>query len=483
MPHDLSGWGVTGWSTEWAVLDSSDDDLAGGGYGIVKVVDPGVVYCSPPFIDGVPGWGEVAGGRGRSFTMPWSEDAAPRYRALTDFHGTLAPRRSELQKEDEELRVLDDAVMELVQVAARLHKSGGTLGYLQPHSVLVCHGRDGKAKVVLPDLGFFWDDERGLREPKWIADPELELVFENGARRRNSECLKACRQDASAMELGKKAAGQAARQAEDVRLLARMIAVTLAGTEAVRGWCGQGRALLSVPGRDKAPDTQAPIWDRVIAPALLGQIETCDALASRLESARPSEHFLFKPPAPPPLWKKALRQAAPAMAGLVVILGLSAAAPFLYRLLFPPCKPHALCKQVCAASPLYARLDEVENVRGAALAGVDPAAVAAYWQSLVTLSDLPEPCRGSLRGECAGLAEKVGGESIESLRRRPRPRSQELELLRQAIALVQAVQADLPGGASRVSGLLEKQVRLRGRAATGKPDVRPLESRPEPQLR
>ena len=463
MPHNLSGWGVTGWSTQWAALDTSDDGSSGGGcgYGIVRVVDPGVLYCEPPPVEGLVHWTPARDGRGRSFTMSWGEDDPPRYRSLLSFHESLAPRRSGLLKEDEELQQFDRAVLELVGHVSRLHKAGGTVGFLQPESVLVYDRRDGTLQIVLPDVGFFWDEEQGLREPKWIAEPSLDLLFEHGARRRNSEGLKAQRALAN-MELGKRASAQASVQAEDVRLLARLVAVCLAGPETVRSWCGQGRAFLGMPGRDKAPDTLAPVWDQVIVPALLGHVSSCDDLAARLEAARPSGHFLFKPPAPPPVWKKALRQAAPAMAGLVGILGAIAAAPWVYAWLFPPCNPHALCKQVCASSPLYGQLDELEACRQRALSGSDLTSVVAYWAGLEALADLPAPCRDELKLECAGLADKAARELVESLRRRPRPRSEERELLTHAVAFVQRVQAEVRGHESRVDEMLERQVRLRG---------------------
>lgn len=463
MPHNLPGWGVTGWSTQWAALDTLEDSHAGqgSGYGILKVVDPGVVYCEPPFVEGMTLWSPVPGGRGRSFAMAWSEDEPPQYRALSDFHAGLAARRPGLTKDDEALKQFDAAVLEVVRLTGRLHKAGGTLGYVQPQSVLVCQRRDGATQIVLPDVGFLWDEEHGLREPKWIAEPTLDLLLEHGARRRNAECLRGFRA-AGALEMGKRAVAQATAQAEDVRLLARLIAASLAGEEQVRSWCGPGRAFLGMPGRDKAPDTLAPIWDQVIAPALLGHVASCDDLAARLESAKPSEHFLFKPPAPPPLWKKALRRAAPAMAGIVVIFGAAATAPFLYAWMFPPCNPHALCKQVCASDPLYAQLDGLESVRQQAIAEPDVTASAAYWDGLAGLQGMPEACRRDLQQECAGLVDKAARELVESLRRKPRPRSEERAMLSQAVLLVRRVNAELPGHQSASAGLLHRQIRLRG---------------------
>jgi hypothetical protein len=399
--------------------------------------------------------------------MRWSEDELPRYRCLLDFHAGLAARRAGLSTGDEELKQFDAAVRDLVQLTARLHKAGGTLGYVQPQSVLVCNRRDGGAQVLLPDVGFFWDEEHGLREPKWIAEPALDLLFEHGPRRRNTDGLHACRD--AALEMGKRAVAQATTQAEDVRLLARLIAVSLAGAETVRTWCGQGRALLAMPGRDKAPDTLAPIWDQVISPALLGRISSCDELAARLDAAKPSEHFLYKPPAPPPLWKRALRRAAPAMAGVTLIVAAAALAPVLYGWLFPPCNPHALCKQVCASTPLFAQLDSVEVLRQRALSTADVAAAAAYWDGLQAVAAMPAPCLEQLQGEGAGLAGRAARELVEGLRSKPRPRGEALEVLTQAASLMRRVEAALPARKSPSGDLLDRQIRVRGGGSAARP--------------
>lgn len=475
MSQQLPGWGVTGWSTQWAPLDAADVDEVSGhyGFGMVRVVDPGVVYCEPPLVEGVSLWTPSPDGKGRSFTMAWPEDEPPRYRTLSELQRVLADRRLELAEDDDDLRQLDDAVLELVRITGRLHKAGGTLGFVQMPSALVCVRRDGTMQIVLPDLGFFWDEAKGLREPKWIAEPSLDVLFEHGARRRNAERLAAYRALPS-MDIAARAAAHAAVQAEDVRLLARLIAVALAGEEKVREWCGQGRALLGMPGRDKAPDTLAPVWDQVIAPALVGRIPSCEELGARLEVSRPSEHFLYKPPTPPPLWKRALRQSMPAMAGVLLILAAVAAAPRLYAWIFPPCNPHVLCTQVCASNPMFGRLDELEAIRQRALASLEMQDVGALWDGLSDLADLPEPCRSSLQDECTGLVDKAVREALESLRRRPRPRAEARSLLEKADSLVRRVASAKPSWKSQSRDVLARQRQLWGGPASG-----PSPSKPE----
>ncbi|MBM4022291.1 MAG: hypothetical protein FJ284_08635, partial [Planctomycetes bacterium] len=318
-------WGVAGWSTEWGSLEQDDDNLEvpASGFGFVRVVEPGVVYLKPPVVNAWPEWTDSPAGRQRRFQMPWSEDELPETSTVLDFHARLTPRRARLEPGDEQLRQLDESIMGAVAQVDRLHRAGGTLGFVQPDSVLFCRLRDGSLQVVFPDVGFAWDEARGLREPKWIAEPQLDCLFEEGARRQNLSSLAALKETAQSGDAkpggkpsakDKVSAALAAAQSADVRALARLIAVVLAGADEVGRWCGAGRSFQAMPGRDRAPDTQAPIWDQVVAPTLLGKVTSCAELLSRLESARPSEHYLFKPPAPPPMWKVAARRALPGVA-------------------------------------------------------------------------------------------------------------------------------------------------------------------------
>jgi hypothetical protein len=415
-------WGVTAHSSEWTAIDAHDEDGddALGGYGFVRVVEPGVVYFPPPLVEGFLTWAETPRRRGREFAMVWHEDVEPaQVRTLLDFHGELASRRATLAKDDPALRAFDEAVLQMVRLADRVHRAGGILGFLQPGSVLFCTLRDGRIQAVFPDVGFAFDDARGLREPRWIAEPELGYLCEEGPRKHNSASLQLYKEKcAGTKEIGKQAAAVGAAQAAEVRLLARLIAVALAGPEEVRRWCGDSRAFLKMPGRNLAPDTQAPIWDQVITPALLGGIKTCGELAQRLEATPPSEHFLFKPPTPPPWWKMAARRAALPLAAAATLMALGGLVYAFRDIIWPPVIPPPLCPKVAKSSPLYPRLFELVGMQTAAL---QEGNVRPYWDELKKCRELDGggDCIPLLLADCAGEIEKSARQLLRDLGNNP----------------------------------------------------------------
>ncbi|NDE17967.1 hypothetical protein EBZ80_23880, partial [bacterium] len=207
--RQVQHWGVTGWSTEWASLGlesgENEADIGGIGSGFSRVVEPGVVYLKPPVVGDWRSWTESPGSRQRRLQMAWPEDEQPEALTVVDLHERLAPRRANLQPDDDQLRQLDESILEAVRQVDRLHRAGGTLGFVQPDSVMFCRFRDGALQVVFPDVGFAWDDARGLREPKWIAEPQLDCLFEEGARRQNVASLTAFRE---AMEVASRQTGK-----------------------------------------------------------------------------------------------------------------------------------------------------------------------------------------------------------------------------------------------------------------------------------
>lgn len=469
--RQVQHWGVTGWSTEWASLEQGEEEgsIDPVGFGFSRVVEPGVVYYKPPVVGEWPSWVESPGSRQRRHQMAWPEDELPDYVTVVGFHERLAPRRAMLGPGDEQLRQLDESILEAVRQVDRLHRAGGTLGFVQPDSMLFCRLRDGALRVVFPDVGFAWDDAKGLREPKWIAEPQLDCLFEEGPRRQNVASLAAFReaveaaggQGSNGKNAGKASAVLAAHQAADVRALARLIAVALVGPDEVRVWCGSGRAFLTVPGRDRAPDTQAPVWDQVITPALLDKITTAGALLERLELAPPSEHYLAKPPVPPPAWKIAVRRALPVLVGVAAIIMLALVAEPVIEWIFPPREPHRLCSAVYSGDPRFVRLDDLEQGRGKAQAGgLD--AVAEYWHQLAAAGDLPVACLGTLREEAAQMIGAQARSLPGRLRDEPMTRSRQIALLQQAFALAAAADEVSPGSCTRAVGLLLRQLQARG---------------------
>jgi len=482
-------WGVTGWSTEWMSLEQDDDGLedSASGFGFVRVVEPGVVYFKPPVAGAWTAWSDISAGRQRRFQMPWREDEQPAAATVLDLHARLAPRRAKLEPGDDQLRQLDESIAAAIGQVDRLHRAGGTLGFVQPDSVLFCRLRDGSLQVVFPDLGFAWDEARGLREPKWIAEPQLDCLFEEGARRQNAASLAAFRdaaQSNAAKPTGKNpgkdkiSAALAAAQLADVRGLARLIAVALAGADEVSRWCGTGRSFLAMPGRDRAPDTQAPVWDQVVAPTLLGKVTSCADLLQRLEAARPSEHYLFKPPAPPPIWKVAARRALPGVAGLAALVGLLLVVkPVIEKWMQAP-DPHPLCGMVYPSDPRFATLDQVEEARGEAQVG-DLASVAKYWELLAAGDDLPEVCLGKLRREAAELIATQALALPGRLRDEPMPRREQVDLLQEAFQLASAADEAVPGSCQRVTGLMLRHLEARGEVPRPR-QPRPPASKPTP---
>ncbi len=467
-------WGVTGWSTEWSSLDQAEDDdaLSGCGYGFVRVVEPGVVYREPPLVGTWFNWTESPGGRQRRYQMAWPEDEPPQVATVLDLQASLAERRATLAAGDEQLQQLDASILEAVRQVDRLHRAGGTLGFVQPDSVIFCRMRDGSLQVVFPDVGFAWDEGRGLREPKWIVEPQLDCLFEEGARRHNAASLEALqevgRDAGKSRTKDKVSTALATAQAGDLRFLARLIAVALVGPAEVTRWCGSGRCFLAVPGRDQAPDTQAPVWDQVVTPTLLGRIGTCSELIERLESAPLSEHFLFKPPAPPPLWKKVVKRSLPGLVGAAALVGLVLIVGPIIREMMKRPDPHPLCGTIYPSDPRFEQLNAIEAARGEAQVG-DLAGVGRYWGLLEGGAELPPVCLGRLRQEAADLIKTHALAIPHRLRDEPMPRGEQIELLQQAFQLAKSADEAVPGSCQRVAALLLRQLEARGEVPRGKP--------------
>jgi hypothetical protein len=469
----LPSWGVTGWSNTWTALDEGREDDSGlvAGYGIERVVDPGVVHVEQSRVDAVPHWFEKPGSRGRKFQMGWSDDSPPQTQSLLDLHATIAPRRAALVQGDPHLAALDECIDLLVTTAASLHGSQMSLGFIQPDSVRFGKRHDGSRFIVLPDVGFAWDDAGGLMEPEWLSNPSLDLLFEKGARARNAAYLSQLRRPADERDLRSRAKTAAAEELEDVRILARLIVVALVGPDEARRWCGGSKALLSLPGRDIAPDTQAPIWDQVLAPALAGQIPTCSELAMRLAVHRPSAHFLFKPPAPPWRGWEVLRKAAISAAAAGALFGLWLVAP----LIFPPHKPAPFCARVRAADPLYQKLESLRDLRDEAR--VDATKRADYWVRLrecrkdhAVMKSCAHDCLRDPVEEYLKVVEEAGLAVLKSLETQPRPLAEEkVRLEKAAFVIGEALaETDRPGK-SPVMIRLERQLRLRGGGVASAP--------------
>ena len=458
-------WGVVGWADEYGALtdDSTGDIPVVGAYGFERILDPGVIYREQPDISGVAKWVEKPGSKGRIFQMGWPTPEPPVTRSLLDLHASIAPRRQELGADDAQLAALDEAIGGLVGIASRLHTAHATLGFLQPDSVRVGTNHDGSTFTLLPDVGFAWDDSGGLYEPEWLANPKAELLFDRGARPRNTEYVARLKRPADERDLRSRAKESAGEEVEDVKIVARLIAMALVGKDEVAKWCGAAKSLLRLPGKDIAPDTGAPIWDQVIAPALDGRIPTFEELKLRLSATKPSEHFLFKPPPPP--WKgwAALRYAGLVATALAALVGLW----LLMNRLFPPRVSAPYCTQVSETDPLHSKLFDLQKLHDKVL--TDQTVRADFWNTLRDCSRahavLPT-CRNDCLREPMDVYLKMtlsdGDQVLARLRARPRPVAVErAELVTALTAIREAATEAKRDPAAGVVKRLERQLTLR----------------------
>lgn len=466
----VEGWGVTGWSNEFGPLadDAAEDSPLDDAYGFERILDPGVIHRPQPDLPGVPRWVEKPGAKGRVFHLGWPAPEPPVTQSLLDLHAGLASRRRELSAEDPDLARLDAAIQELVFIAARLSAAQASVGFLQPDSVRIGTRHDGTTFVLLPDVGFAWDATGGLYEPEWLASPQAELLFDRGARARNSEYLSLLESAGDERDLRSRAKESAAAEIEDVRIVVRLVALALVGPDEVRRWCGAAKSFLKLPGRNVAPDTAAPIWDQVIAPALDGRIPTFEELALRLQAAKPSEHFLFKPPAPPWRGWQVLGRVAAACVAAVVLGGLWQ----LKDVLFPPRVQPPFCRRVPEGDPLLAQLFELRDLQERSR--VDEAARPAFGlllrecrQAHAAVPGCGDDCLRQPAEEYYEMMVAAGDAVLARLRAGPRPVAAERPEIEAAIVAI----GDAAGEAKReprpaVVKRLERQLRLREGGAT-----------------
>lgn len=473
----VEGWGVTGWSNEFGALadDSGDESPLDDAYGFERILDPGTIYREQPDVSGVPRWVEKPGAKSRIFQMGWPTPEPPVTQGLLDLHAGIAARRQQLAAEDPQLARLDETIRGLVDIAGRLVAAHGSIGFLQPDSVRVGTSHDGSTFIVLPDVGFAWDDTGGLYEPDWLATPQAEQLFERGARARNADYLALLKRPAADRELRVQPQELAAREAEDVKVVVRLIAMALAGQDEVKRWCGEARSLRALPGKDVAPDTAAPVWDNVIAPALDGRIPTFADLQLRLAGSRPSEHFLFKPPAPPWRGWVVIQRAGLAAAAVAVLVGLWAVKDWV----FPPRVYAPFCRQVEEGDPLHAKLFRLEELAGAAK--TDKASRPELWSLLLECREAhaaSDRCHADcLRGpvdEYLDMMLADGEAALAKLRANPRPVAEERPEIQAAIVAIRTAAEEAnreprPAVVKR----LERQLQLRGGGPAGQSEATP----------
>ena len=472
----LRHWGVIGLSNTWMAFgddggsDSDRNELAATGYGIRRILDPGTLYREQPALDAAPRWIEKPDAKGRVYDMEWPGESPPETFSLTELQQRLADSRGKLTADSSDLASLDEGVKLLVEAVSRLHAGGASIGFFQPNSARFWHRHDGSLAIVLPDVGFAWDNAGGLLEPEWLTSPECELLFDEGPRVRNTSYREQLNRFGEHKEIRKRVQETSSFIAEDVRVLARFISLLLVGPDELRRWCGRSRALLKLPGKDRAADTEAPIWDQVIAPALEGQVATCKELQLRLAAAKPSEHFLFTPPKPPWRGWGVLRQTALVAVGLVVLFGLWKARDFIW----PQVPPPPYCDRVPTGISLYNDLVRLEELQAAA--ATDENQYPVYFEKLLQClhdHDSFEDCeRGCLDRLVEAHAERLRTQSVSVLKRLenlPRPTAEECEALQAAVrdwdVMKTTVESYVDEGLvadQQIQGQLSRQLRLRG---------------------
>ena len=445
----IANWGVVGVSDVWTFFD---DDVGAGdqcvfGHGVTRIVAPGTVYFPQPFLKGLANWHEKPGTNGRVFELACEGDVPPSTFTLVDLHNRIAPRRGELSPDDGDLKLLDvcvDLVLDLVQ---KLHQSGFSIGFLQPRSVLFWSTPEGSVELLFPDVGFAWDRTAGLQEPEWLRIPEAAL-FEEGARERNSQYLEQVRETSSPRPKRRRHASTSEPlpvATEDVRVLSRLLCIALVGHDEFERWRGRGATLQSLPSKDRASDTEAPLWDEVIAPGLAGRIKSCDELRRRLAAAKASEHFLFVPPTPPwPGWV-VVKYVTLAASCLIVLGTLWAYKDVLWPR--PPAAPY--CDYVPATSSLYGALVTLAEIE--AEATTDATAYPDFQELLVSVVHQHDETgchRGCLDVPIENHFFRLKGQALDlltQLQELPRPAAEEVQRITEILEAYSSAKSDFDG--------------------------------------
>lgn len=254
--------------------------------------------------------------------------------------------RGRLSPDDERLKLLDSIVEELIRSVAAVHKSGRTVGLLNPESI-VFFLEEGELRLILPDVGFLW---RGSPPgPKWIEsldDGWGELWHPVAA------------------DVFQRRGFDSAAQQQDVVLLGRILFWILTG-EKTEMEASLRKRFFQTTREDSGQ--QAFCWQtlfQVLAAKKdtesfkLDQINTLEKLWQKLRQNKLSEHFIYRKPKPK-------RLAIPWARLIGLLLGLSVLSTGGYYLMdwFRQVEPPSiLCPECKAPSPLVPQLMELEPV-------------------------------------------------------------------------------------------------------------------------
>jgi len=471
-------WGVTADTCAWepiayaADLQSLYSEFGDyPSHAFVREVAAGVEYHQPASIGGLKTWLQRKDKWQTRFIMPYPGETAPLSEDLLDIQARLAGQRATFKDGDAALTRLDAIIDQFLGLVCELHENQMPLGFVHPRSVRFVRDASGSETVQLPDLGFVFDDKsRASALPDWLEDPSMKVLFDNGAEARNERYLEWLRKRTHGIfEL---------LRYDDVKIVGRLLAFALAGDAEVRKWCGD-RCLDGVPPpcgtlNDTACD---PVWraiNKAISGATLSVAELRESL--RCDDARPSRHFLVKPPEELPeppgplatLLKKSVKPAA-ASAGAILVVWATYA-------LWQAYGPHytSICRHVSSwDKDLYPSLEALEAQKGTAAASDEGKqrflqSVRDYVALLRTNPNRPcdESCTEQLVAVSEPWIDDEIAVTLENLRQQPRQTVEEVGILKAKRTLIDELNAlrrdTSPPLFQSAARRLDRQLSLRG---------------------
>ena len=468
----MEEWGITAARTAWCKIDYSQDlgaDNAWVGFGFVRDVDFGVKQLPSAGIGGRQPWCRRTVEGFDQFVMAMPGESIPQVDTLLDLQQLLAVRRESLVEGDPLLKRFDAVIDRFLGQAESLHEQGVPLGILTARSICVVRNGREEDQVYLPDLGFVYDtSSRAMTIPLWMTHPLTNTVFEGGAKTRNASYLRWSqnRDDDSFQPM----------VAEDVRIVGRIIATALAGEKEVQRWSDDGCISEVPPPNDGVNDTACkPVGD-VLDRAIRGQLATISELRESLTgAARPSQHFLVKPP-PRPLSSRELfvRRVAKGGVALILVILMACSAIGTIKAFSP--RYTSICPHVGSWDKrLYPSLKNLENA--GRIAGASAEAKNAYRDALteyiMTLRSTPghqcdELCTDKLVVAIEPWVAEDVRAVLATLRDHPRWNPEEITVLRaqlervdELIGLRHTAKAEF---LKKPRATLERQLSLRGAA-------------------
>jgi hypothetical protein len=386
-----------------------------------------------------------------------------------------------LKDGDPDLRRLDRRVDQFLARVCELHERQIPLGFVQPRSVLFLSAADDIETVQLPDLGFVFDVEAWVMgRPSWLSDPASDVMFDTSAKDRNKSYLAWA--NAQNHETFQPLAE------EDVRIAARLIAFALAGEAEVRRWCGDGETLVVPPSDNGTNDTACrTVWD-VLDRAIRGEVHSVAELRQQLVQdgaagdARPSRHFLVKPPRKVPGWERLLRRLAPPVATAVGAMLVAWGGYKAWEVWKP--RPTAVCPHVTSwdSNNLFPALEILAKQKETAAASDESKqlfidSLESYVKMLRSSPKQPcdESCTTKLLEITAPWIDDEVSKLVEELRDKPQHNAEEIAVLKKkrdrVARLISLAKESSPPLFASALEKLDRQLALRGGGPSGESEA------------